>query len=69
MDRSEVYIRDFLSAVQEKERISGTRSFDKWETISYETADGPGTMLYAIGDAWPEPVTVDPKLTGRTCPS
>lgn len=64
MNRTEIYISDFRSAVQEKDRISDARTYDKWETVSYETAKCSGSMLYSVNESWPEPVTVEPELTG-----
>ena len=60
----ELIISDFSSAVLEKERLSTKSLPDRWETVTYETAEIDGTLLIASEQSDPMPVTVDPALSG-----
>ena len=60
----ELIISDFSSAVLEKERLSTKSLPDRWETVTYETAEVDGTLLIASEQSDPMPVTVDPALSG-----
>ena len=62
--RQQTIISDFAAAVREKERLAAGCTAGAWELVPYETAGVSGTMLMASGETWPEPVTVDPGLSG-----
>ena len=64
MERKEVIISDFSVAVAEKDRLSVTPAPDRWEVVPYETAAVAGNLLLAGPMEYPEPVTVQPELTG-----
>ena len=62
--QNEYVISDFSLAVTEKERLSCQTLPDRWETVSYETAEISGSLLVASEQSLPAPVTVDPWLVG-----
>jgi len=64
MSRTEYIISDFASAVVEKDHLANSTSRDRWEVASYETTKTSGRLLIASGISFPEPVTVEPALTG-----
>ena len=61
---NEIYISDFSKWINEKELISNHTSSDKWETVSYETAQVKGSLLIASKNSYPSPVTITPNLEG-----
>ena len=65
MKKKEIILSDLAAAVQEKDRLSDFCTADRWETVSYETAAASGRLLIASEQTFPDPVTIDPKLTGR----
>ena len=62
--KNERIISDLAAAVEEKECLSSASTFNKWETLSYETAEITGTLLIASENSLPPPVTVSPELQG-----
>ena len=64
MNKNDIVISDFSSAVLEKERLSPCSSPNRWETYAYETKDISGSFLYAGETCFPPPLTVDPGLKG-----
>lgn len=62
--KNERIISDLAAAVEEKECLSSASAFNKWETLSYETAEITGTLLIASENSLPPPVTVSPELQG-----
>ena len=64
MNKNDVVISDFSSAVIEKERLSALSSPDRWETYEYETKEVSGSFVYAADTCLPPPLTVDPELKG-----
>ena len=63
-DRREVYVSDLYAAVKEKESLLPYSSKDKWEYVSYETADAKGNLLLSSSESQPPAVTIEPKLSG-----
>ena len=64
MTRIEYMISDLSEAVIEKNHLSSVSHPDRWETVSYETAEVRGTLLIASDTSDPAPVTVEPALCG-----
>lgn len=62
--KQEYIISDLANAIAEKEHLSQKSTFDKWETVAYETAKVSGSLLIASEESFPAPVTIDPKLSG-----
>ena len=62
--RKDVYISDLYAFSLEKEQISPYTEKNKWETMSYETAETKGKMLIASGESTPAPITIRPSLEG-----
>ena len=61
-----IVISDLGKAAMPQENLTrqteGVRN--KWELVDYETVRHSGTMLFSRRGTVPEPVTIDPKLTG-----
>ena len=64
MTRQEYIISDLSNAVIEKEYLAYTSHPNRWEIVSYETEEVNGKLLIASEESWPEPVTINPELTG-----
>ena len=64
MNRQEYIISDFSSAVIEKEHLALASHPNCWEVVTYETEYVNGNLLLASEESWPEPVTIQPKLSG-----
>lgn len=62
--KDQYVISDFSKEVLEKDRLCEKRLPDRWETVSYETAEISGKLLVASETSNPLPVTVSPALTG-----
>lgn len=60
-----VHLTDLASLCQPQSNLSKTFERGKWGFTSYETnAETKGTLISAREDSLPEPVTIDPGLTG-----
>ena len=62
--RKDVYISDLYAFSLEKAHISPYTAKNKWEVMSYETAETKGKMLIASGESTPAPITIKPSLEG-----
>lgn len=59
-----IIFSDLAKCCEPASRISMMREKGKWDAIPYETAQVKGNLLSALYDNTPEPVMLNPKLTG-----
>lgn len=59
-----IVFSDLASQCTPQENISRERIMGKWNAIEYETAEVKGTLLGALHENRPEPVELNPHLTG-----
>ncbi len=59
-----ILFADLAAVCTPSDRISDQRILGKWNAISYEVAGVQGTLLTAMNENRPEPVYLNPALTG-----
>ena len=59
-----VIFSDLGNLCRPAENITSSRVKNKWTSVPYETSTVSGTMLSAFSTMTPEPVTLEPNLTG-----
>ena len=57
-------LSDLKKLVVEKELVSEDRTYENWQTVSYETGDFCGNMLVASEMCFPKPVTLRLNMKG-----
>jgi hypothetical protein len=62
--RQEIYLTDLGKLANPQEHAASIRVTDKWEVVPYETSERSGTLLAAVKNVKPDPVTFTLGLTG-----
>lgn len=64
MERTEIIISNPAEVCYPHQNVSKEMKRNLWRAVEYETAEISGKMLCAIGVSQPEPVKINPNLTG-----